>query len=330
MRIPTVQIIDSTALPRRPDDAAYEPGLVSDYYEVRRGYQVVRRAGSLTSYLMYTVAGQGYFRDARDRVIRVRAGDFALVAARSYQEYGIWPQSARWHAHWVHFDAQPHWGHWLPLPVPSGLQGVSYAHLSDRALQRQVSDLFFELQLQRAQPEAWRHALALNLLERILILARSSSAASPPVDPRIWRVLRAIEASSPRAPGAAELGAIAGLSPSRLGVLFKKHTGMSLLAAVQRVRLRIAQFTLQQTPLPLAEVAERAGFQSPYSFSNWFLKQTGQRPGEYRRAAAERRLALRTDEPWIRPRSKSTQRAEVSAVRRRAKPETRKSRGCRA
>jgi transcriptional regulator GlxA family with amidase domain len=79
---------------------------------------------------------------------------------------------------------------------------------------------------------------------------------------------------------------------------------MSLLAAVNRVRLRTAHFALEQENLTLADVAERTGFQSPYSFSNWFVKQTGQRPGEYRRMSAERRLALRTEEPWILPRSK--------------------------
>jgi AraC family transcriptional regulator of arabinose operon len=304
MRNPSIEIIDSTVLRKRADDAAYEPGLVSDYYEVRRGYQVVRRAGSLTSYLMYTVSGEGYFRDARDRVLRVHRGDFALVEAQSYQEYGIWPQSSRWHAHWVHFDPQPHWSHWVPLSMPSGLKAVSYAHISARSVQRQVSDLFFELQLQRTRPEPWRHALALNLLERILILARGTASTSRPVDARIWNVLRAIETSSPHAPSAAELSDIAGLSPSRLAHLFKQHTGMSLLAAINRVRLRTAQFALEQAGTTLAEVAERTGFQSPYSFSNWFLKHSGQRPGEYRRHFTERRRALRPDEPWILPRTK--------------------------
>jgi AraC-like DNA-binding protein len=326
MRIPTVEIIDSTALPRRPDDAGYEPGLVSDYYEVRRGYQVVRRGGSLTSYLMYTVAGQGYFRDARDRLIRVRPGDFALIAAQSFQEYGIAPESSRWHAHWVHFDAQPHWGHWVPLCMPSGLQAVSYAHVSGRALQRQVSDLFFELQLQRTRSEVWRHALSLNLLERILILAHSASSAQRPVDPRIWNVLRAIESSAPHAPSVTELSAMAGLSPSRLAYLFKQHTGMSVLAAIQRVRLRIAQFTLQQSGLPLAQVAERVGFQSPYSFSNWFIKQAGQRPGEYRRSSAERRRALRTEEPWILPPAASVDGSPPESSRK-ARGSTTRTRG---
>jgi AraC family transcriptional regulator, arabinose operon regulatory protein len=304
MRVPPIEIIDPTVLPRRADDAGYEPGLVSDYYEVRRGYQVVRRAGSLTSYLMYTVSGHGYFRDRQNRVLRVSRGDFVLIEAKRYQEYGIWPESSRWHAHWVHFDAQSHWTHWLPLPLPSGLRDVSYAHVSTRSLQRQVSELFFDLQAQRTRPETWRHALSLHLLERILILARGTSSMSRPVDPRIRKVLRAIEASSPRAPRSSELAAVAGLSPSRLGYLFKQQVGTSMLAAVNRVRLRAAQLALEEVGVTLAEAAERAGFLSPYSFSNWFHAQTGQRPGAYRRALAQPRRAQRPDEPWILTRDK--------------------------
>lgn len=52
MPVPTVEIIDPTALPKPGYDAQYERGLVSDYYEVRRGYHVMRRQGTLTSYLM--------------------------------------------------------------------------------------------------------------------------------------------------------------------------------------------------------------------------------------------------------------------------------------
>lgn len=307
MPVPTVEIIDPTALPKPGYDAQYERGLVSDYYEVRRGYHVMRRQGTLTSYLMYTVSGQGFCRDRHHRVIRVRRGDFALIEAQAYQEYGIWPESAHWNCHWVHFDAQPHWAHWLPLEGASGLEHVSVAHLSSRSLQHQVSDLFFELQTQRTRPEIWRHALALNLLERILILARASGSSSRPVDPRIWRVLQAIETSAPLAASAAELAAVAGLSPSRLAYLFKQQTGLSILDAVNRVRLRLAQYALHETGTSLADAAERAGFQSPYSFSNWFVKQTGLRPGEYRRKWLERKPAIRPEKKaWLRPLSSGT------------------------
>jgi AraC family transcriptional regulator, arabinose operon regulatory protein len=313
MSVPIVEIIDPTALAKPTYDALYERGLVSDYYQVRRGYHVMRRQGTITSYLMYTVSGRGFFRDRHDHAIRVGPGDFALIEANAYQEYGIWPASKHWDAHWVHFDAQPHWAHWLPLAVPSGLERVSFAHLSSRSLRRQVSDLFFELQMQRTRPEVWRHALSLNLLERILILARGSGSTARPVDPRIWRVLQAIETSGSQLATTGELSAVAGLSPSRLAYLFRQQTGMSLLVAINRVRLRQAQTALHESGSSLADAAERAGFQSPYSFSNWFVKQTGLRPGEYRRKWLERKPAIRPEKPWLRPLSARPSRAATTA-----------------
>jgi AraC family transcriptional regulator of arabinose operon len=169
-------------------------------------------------------------------------------------------------------------------------------------VQRQLNDLFFELQAQRTHTELWRHALSLHLLERILILARGTSGGSRPVDPRIRKVLRAIENSSTRVLRSAQLAAIAGLSPSRLSYLFKQQTGMTLLVAVNRARLRAAQLALQEPGITLAEAAERAGFQSPYSFSNWFNAQAGQRPGAYRVAFSKPKRAQRPDEPWIQTR----------------------------
>ena len=285
MSIPIAEITDSTALPRPVRETLYEPGLVSDYYQVRRGYHVLRRKGSGTSYLVYTLSGQGFLRDAKDRLIVLERGHFALIESQTYQEYGTWPACGRWNCHWVHFDAQPHWTHWLPLADKSELRGVTTAHIASRSIQRQVSDLFFQLHTERKQVEPWRNASALNMLERILILARSTAdqATAQPVDPRVWRVLQVIESSTPNPPSAAELSRVAGLSPSRLASVFKQNTGVSILAAVNRVRLRAAQCALQKPGTSVSDAAQRAGFQTPYSFSKWYLKQTGQRPREYRK-----------------------------------------------
>jgi AraC family transcriptional regulator, arabinose operon regulatory protein len=301
MPVPTVQIIDPTALPKPSYDAQYERGLVSDYYEVRRGYHVMRRSGTLTSYLMYTVSGQGFFRDQEHRSIIVGRGDLVLIEPQTYQEYGIWQESRSWHCHWVHFDAQVDWAPWLPLSTPSGLAGVSFAHLPSRALQRQVSDLFFELQAQRTRHEVWRDALSLNGLERILILAHSTGDATRQVDPRVYRVLQLIENSAPVPPSVDQLSAVSGLSASWLSYLFKAETGMSIRGAVNRVRLRLAQNALQAPGATVDQAAASAGFESPYSFSNWFIKQTGQRPGQYRRKWLARERAIRPDKPWLRP-----------------------------
>lgn len=282
---PAVQIVDSGTLPRPQWDAWCEPGLVSDYYQVTQGYHIIRRRGTPTSYMVYTTAGSGFFRDARDRMIRVRRGDLVLVDARAYQEYGILPRAPAWRCHWVHFDAQPHWTHWLPLPKATGLSAVSFAHVRSRAAQRRLADLFFELHTERKRHEVWRQALALNVLERILIVAHGTEdvGTTRHKDPRIWRVLEAMERDAPRSVNVAAYAELAGLSPSRLEHLFKQQTGVSIRTAVNRVRLRAAQHALQESGVKLAEAAGRAGFESPYSFSNWFTRQTGMRPSEYRR-----------------------------------------------
>jgi AraC family transcriptional regulator, arabinose operon regulatory protein len=282
---PTIEIVDGTSLPRPGYDVHCEPGLVSDYYQVQRGYHIIRRKGSATSYLVYSLAGCGFFRDAKDRVIRVGRGDLVLVEPHTYQEYGIWPLSKHWKCHWVHFDVQPHWFHWVPLAQRTGVKGVTTTRIVSRAAQNQVNDLFFQLHSERKLNEVWRNAIALHLLERILILARRSVDQAPArsVDPRVSRVLQAIETSSPDPPTAAELMRLAGLSRSRLASLFRQNTGISILTAVNRVRLRAAQHALQEQGISISEAAERAGFQSPFSFSNWYLKQTGLRPRDYRR-----------------------------------------------
>lgn len=296
-----VQIVDTTALPRPGYDAEYERGLVSDYYEVGDGYHVMRRSGTLTTYLMYTVSGQGFFRDRHNRLMVVGRGDLAMIEAQTYQEYGIWRESGHWHCHWVHFDAQAHWAQWLPLPNASGLTGVSLAHLDSPALQRQISDLFFELQAQRTQPELCRHALSLNVLERILIHSHRTESSRRALDPRIYRVLQLIESNAPVPPSADQLRAVSGLSASRLAALVKAETGLTIRGAVNRVRLRLAQAALHAPGTTLEQAAECAGFESPYSFSNWFLKQTGLRPGQYRRKWLAHESAIRPNKPWLRP-----------------------------
>ena len=282
---PTVEIVDGTALPRPGHDVFCEPGLVSDYYKVWRGYHIIRRAGSASAYLVYTLAGCGFFRDAKDKLVRVGRGDLVLVEPHTYQEYGIWPHSKHWACHWVHFEVQPHWFHWVPLAQKTGLKGVTTTRVTSRTAQNQLNDLFFQLHNERKRPEAWHDAVALHVLERILILARRSvdQAVARPVDPRVSRVLQAIEASCPEAPTSAELTRVAGLSRSRLASLFRQNTGISILTAVNRVRLRAAHHALQEHGISIGEAAERAGFQSPFSFSNWYVKQTGLRPREYRR-----------------------------------------------
>jgi AraC-like DNA-binding protein len=187
---------------------------------------------------------------------------------------------------------------WLvvtPIVAACELIGVMY---NDSALSRSPVN-----ELQQVRTAVFCSHLAALLLHRRArfewaIMTRPANAEGVEArvaDSRIARVLRAIEAAGPPGPSLAELSHIACLSPSRLAHVFKEQTGISVLTAVNRVRLSAAQLALQDSAATLQEAAERCGFATPYSFSKWYLKQTGLRPGEYQRRWASRLEGPRTN-----------------------------------
>ncbi len=72
------------------------------------------------------------------------------------------------------------------------------------------------------------------------------------------------------------------LSESRLRVLFKQTAGIPLGSYIQNYRLNRAMALLRTTKLPIAEIAEEAGFGSPQAFSRIFKKELGHTPRAYR------------------------------------------------
>ncbi len=75
-----------------------------------------------------------------------------------------------------------------------------------------------------------------------------------------------------------------GLSVYRLAHLFREHTGKTVVATIRQVRLQRAELLLRQTGMTCAEVGYAVGFTDQSYFSLHFRHQTGQSPGQYRRA----------------------------------------------
>lgn len=65
--------------------------------------------------------------------------------------------------------------------------------------------------------------------------------------------------------------------------LFREHTGERPLSYIQLKRVERAQFLLENTDLPLAEIAAETGFESLSYFTRTFKEKTGQTPGEYKK-----------------------------------------------
>jgi AraC family transcriptional regulator of adaptative response / methylphosphotriester-DNA alkyltransferase methyltransferase len=74
------------------------------------------------------------------------------------------------------------------------------------------------------------------------------------------------------------------MSPYHLQRTFKRFTGVSPAAELQRVRLQRAKERLETTDVPIRDIARRVGYQSASHFSATFRKAFGVSPNDYRSA----------------------------------------------
>jgi len=74
------------------------------------------------------------------------------------------------------------------------------------------------------------------------------------------------------------------VSVSYLAHIFKDITGMSVMRYLLLIRVREAQRYLQETSLPIKEIAEKCGFNDVSNFGRTFRKETGFAPRQYRQS----------------------------------------------
>ncbi len=83
-----------------------------------------------------------------------------------------------------------------------------------------------------------------------------------------------------------------GVTSRHLRRLFKRHLGASPLAVAHTQRLQFAKRLIDQTDLPLAEIAIAAGYGSVRRFNDAFKTTYGRAPRELRRAGRDREHAI--------------------------------------
>lgn len=80
----------------------------------------------------------------------------------------------------------------------------------------------------------------------------------------------------------AEMAEIAGYHPSHFTKLFHKRFGVSPAQFINQKKTHYAMEQLTSTSKPIADISNSLGFSSQFYFCNFFKKQTGTTPSEYR------------------------------------------------
>ena len=99
----------------------------------------------------------------------------------------------------------------------------------------------------------------------------------------VERALQLIRDGALDGGGVEDLAGRLGVGPRHLSRLFERHVGASPLQTAKTLRIQRAKRLLNETDLPMAEIAVRAGFGSVRRFNAAFAELYGRPPSALRR-----------------------------------------------
>lgn len=105
----------------------------------------------------------------------------------------------------------------------------------------------------------------------------------------VQRAMRLIRDGALDRAGVDDLAERLGIGPRHLDRLFQRHIGASPLQVARTLRVQRAKRLLDQTKLPMMEVAARAGFASLRRFNAVFAEVYRRTPSEIRRLPQKKR-----------------------------------------
>jgi AraC family transcriptional regulator of adaptative response / DNA-3-methyladenine glycosylase II len=136
-------------------------------------------------------------------------------------------------------------------------------------------------------PSAWAaEAAGLRPCLRCRPEAAPGSAEWLGSEAKVGRALRLIEEGALEETGLAGLALRVGVGERQLRRLFQQHLGVSPVVVAQTQRVQLSKQLLDQTDLPLAQVAFAAGFASVRRFNAVFFDTYGRPPSAIRRKSS--------------------------------------------
>ena len=160
----------------------------------------------------------------------------------------------------------------------AGIEAIGWAIKSDLEADIPSDPLYIDL---------LANALAVRLIETS---ANERASAASTVGKRLTsgelkRLTEFVEANLDRKLSLTELAMVAGLSATRLKILFRNSVGMPVHQYVMRRRVEHARALLSTTSTPMSEIALAAGFSHQSHMATSMSRLLGLTPGKISRSA---------------------------------------------
>lgn len=122
-----------------------------------------------------------------------------------------------------------------------------------------------------------------HYLQDLFLLEQPDTYTPAIRDPAVGRTIRFMEEHLGRNLALEELAARESLSKQSLIRKFRDCTAMTPMQYLASLRLNESKILLRDTSLNISQIALACGFENVYYFSNFFRKETGVSPTQYRK-----------------------------------------------
>ncbi|WP_309398447.1 helix-turn-helix domain-containing protein [Cerasicoccus maritimus] len=245
----------------------------------------IRRPQGLPHWLLeYTTAGEACMH-LSGQDVTVGKHSLFLYEPGAPQSYENHANSGAWTHYWVCFQPRSEWIDWMRWPRED--TGFGLLPALDPTIANHVKSCFIDLVKVFLGPLPQRQALAMSLLEQLLLWSDSANpnTAAQRLDSRVRRAMAYI-CEHYREPLTLDaIAAASGISISRLAHLFPQEIGVTPMRYLEQHRIEVARQRLAGTTDSITTIAEHVGYGSASYFSKVFRANEGCTPRECRTRA---------------------------------------------
>ena len=155
-----------------------------------------------------------------------------------------------------------------------------FFHPNVKFLEPEIREIIREFQVKKI---FFREKNSVQLKNLLIDLTRHQQLGNIHND-TVLQVIRYIDSHPTGRIANAQIGIDLNYNPNYLNKLMIRHTGMTLHQYVLKSRLDYAMTLLHTTDQSVGDIALELGFHSLSHFSNYFKKETGTTPVQYRRS----------------------------------------------
>jgi len=245
--------------------------------------RTIRPNGTPDWHLLIILKGEFTVNPESDTPTQLAPRQAILFPPHTKQDYMLSEHCDHGETFWAHFFPEASILKLLDWPKISSHVGILQWKSNDALDQHILKSCercthYFESNYSK------KRSLALISLEEILCLISQANPHIPlnALDDRVASSLHFIANNISKPLTLENISSKIGLSTSRLSHLFISNLNCSVMAYIEKTRIRLACSMLTNTQLPINQIAHDCGFSSSFYFSKRFRKFKEMSPSNYR------------------------------------------------